>query len=130
MEHQNEISDEKLAALFPKTLHYYFEKISQAARESDLGEYGALHVSLIGKVIENFKSALENREISGPYPGIEDQLKRLEYPLAQLVEYFAEKGEGRLNAKDAEVFTSFLQNELSKLQEMALELDDEYEAEE
>ncbi len=130
MEHRKKFRDEKLVALFPETLHYYFEKIFQAPRGSGLWEYGARHVSLIGKVIEKFKSALENREIAGAYCGVEDQLKQLEYPLAQLVEYFADKGEGRLNAKDAEIFTSFLKNEMSKLQEMARKLDAEYEAEE
>ena len=130
MEHRKKFRDEKLAALFPETLHYYFEKVYQAARRSALSEYGALHVSLIGKVIENFKSALEKREIAGAYCGVEDQLNQLEYPLAQLSEYFADKGEGRLNAKDAEIFTSFLQNEMSELHEMARNLDAEYAAEE
>lgn len=126
MEHRKKFRDEKLAALFPETLHYYFEKVYQAARGSGLWEYGAIHVSLIGKVIEKFKMALEKREIAGAYPGIEYQLEQLEYPLAQLVEYFAEKGEGRLKTKDVEIFTSFLQNEMSKLEEMALDLDAEY----
>ena len=74
---------------------------------------------------------MERRRIDGAYPplGIEYQLERLEYPLAQLREYFEEKGEGRLNSDDAQIFTSFVHAGMSKLQEMARELDDEYAAE-
>jgi hypothetical protein len=129
MEHREQFRDEKLAAIFPVVLHYYFEKVYESARERGAWEYGALHVSLISEIVETFKAALVRREIAGAYPGVEYQLKLLEYPLAQLGEYFAEKGEGRLNAYDAEIFTSFVEHEMSKLQEMALELDAEYAAE-
>ena len=48
--------------------------------------------------------------------------------MGQLTEYFGQKGTGRLNERDAEIFISFVENEVSKLLEMAVELDAEYAA--
>ena len=131
IEHRQQFRDEKLVALFPPVLSYYFEKVSAAVQGSRSCEYGAVHLELIGEVVEKVRTALERRRIDGAYPplGIEYQLERLEYPLAQLREYFEEKGEGRLNSDDAQIFTSFVHAGMSKLQEMARELDDEYAAE-
>jgi len=126
MEHRQQFRDEKLAALFPGVLHYYFEKIYESARSTDAWEYGALHVSLIKEMVEKFKAALAQRQIAGAYQGVEYQLTLLDYPLSQLAEYFGQKGNGRLNEKDAEIFISFVENEVTKLQEMAVELDAEY----
>jgi hypothetical protein len=128
MEHREQYRDEKLTALFPTVLHYYFEKIYESARGNNAWEYGTLHVSLIREIVEKFKAALTQREIAGAYQGVEYQLTQLEYPLNQLAEYFGQRGKGRLNERDAEIFVSFVENEISKLQEMAAELDAEYAA--
>ena len=53
---------------------------------------------------------------------------KIVYASDQLIEYFTCRGEGRLNTKDAEIFTSFLQSEISKLKEWAREIDAEYGA--
>lgn len=129
MEHRQLFENEKLEALFPEMLRYYFEKVYESIRGNHGWEYGATHVSQIREIITKFNAALENRRIVGAYPGVEYQLKLLEYPLSQLAEYFAHKGEWRLNSNDAEIFTSFVQSEISKLREMALEIDVEYATE-
>ena len=129
MEHRQLFENETLEALFPEPLRYYFEKVYESIRGNHGWEYGTWHVSLIREIVEKFNAALENRRIAGAYPGVEYQLKLLEYPLSQLAEYFAHKGQWRLNEKDAEIFTSFVQSELSKLREMALEIDAEYATE-
>ena len=129
MEHQNQFRDEKLAALFPPQLSYHFEKVYEAVRGGDGWEYEARNLPLIREVFENFKAALEMREIIGSDTYMEYRIKRLQYPLAQLAEYFSERGEGRLNTNDVEIFTSFVQDEMSNLQEMACEIDTEYAAE-
>ncbi len=129
MEHRELFKNEKLEALFPETLHYYLEKVYESILGNHSWEYGAIHVSQIREIITKFNAALENRRIAGAYPGVEYQLKLLEYPLSQLAEYFAHKGAWRLNANDAEIFTSFVQSEIAKLRKMALEIDTEYATE-
>ena len=127
MEHREQFKKEKLEALFPETLRYYFEKVYESIRGNHGWEWGAIHVSSIREFIEKFKTALANRQIAEE--GIEYRLAKIEYPLSQLAEYFAHKGEWRLNANDAQIFTSFVQNEISELREMALEIDEEYATE-
>ncbi len=126
MGHPKQFRNEKFEAMFPPTLHYYFEKIFESARGTRPRELGAHHVTLISKVVEKFKAALAQRQIAKAI--IEHQLEQIEYPLNQLTEYFSQEGNGRLNKRDAEIFTSFVEYELSKLREMAVELDEEYSA--
>jgi hypothetical protein len=129
MEHREQFREEELTALFPGTLHYYFEKVYESARGSEAWEYGALHVSLIKDIVEKFRTALGQRAIAGAYRAVDYQVELLNYPLTQLAEYFAQRGKGHLNEKDAEIFTSFVESEISKLQDMAVELDAMYAAE-
>jgi hypothetical protein len=126
MEHREQFRQEKFAALFPGVLGYYFEKVYESVRASNAWEYGALHISLIREIVEKFKAALTKRQIIGAYQGVDYQLELLEYPLTQLAEYFAQQGKGRLNTRDAEIFTSFVESEMAKLHNMAQELDAEY----
>lgn len=126
MEHREKFKREKLEELFPPLLPYYFEKLYESILSNHVWGDRADHVSQIREIIRNFNAALENRGIAAVYPGVEYQLQLLEYPLSQLAEYFAHKGEWRLNANDAQIFTSFVQNEISKLREMAIEIDEEY----
>lgn len=128
MEHREQFRQEKFGALFPGTLSYFFEKIYESARADRSWEYGALHVTLIREVVEKFKAALAKRQIAGAYQAVDYQLEQLDYPLSQLSEYFAQQGKARLNARDAEIFTSFVESGMAKLHEMAQELDAEYAA--
>lgn len=127
-EHRLKFRGEKLAALF-SWVPYYFEKVNEAVRGSRAWNKGAVHVSSIVEVVEDFKAALERRQITGAYAGVEDQLQRLEPRLAQLHEFFEEKGEGRFHPGDLVRLTSFVQGGMSKLREMAREIDDDYAAE-
>lgn len=127
MEHQQLFENEKLEALFPETLSYYFEKVYESILGNHGWEYGAIHVSLICEIVEEFQTALANRQIAREH--VEYRLEQVKYPLEQLMNYFKRKGEYRLNAKDAEIFTSFVRSEISKLREMALEIDAEYATE-
>ncbi len=126
MGHPKQFRDEKFEAVFPATLHYYFEKIYESARGTIPWEFGAPHVTQISKVVEKFKAALAERQIAKAI--IEHQLEQIEYPLSQLTEYFSQEGKGHLNGRDAEIFTSFVEHELSKLRARAVELDAEYPA--
>ena len=126
MEHKEQFKNEKLEKLFVPGLPYYFEKVYESIRSKQSWEYGAMHVSLIRKNVEQFLTALANRQIA-----LEDSKylrDKIVYASDQLIEYFTCRGEGRLNTKDAEIFTSFLQSEISKLKEWAREIDAEYGA--
>ena len=125
MEHRQQFRDEKLVTLFPRAMSYYFEKVYEAVR-GRAWENGTILVARIREIVEGFKAALERRQIAGAYESVEYQVERLDYPLTQLGEFFAKKGEGRLEPEDAEIFTFFVRSEMSKLRKMAGEIDDEY----
>ncbi len=129
MEHRGKFKDEKLAPVFPGVLQHYFEKAYESTHGTRGWQYGAMHVQLIAEVVAKFRAALERRGIAGAYWGVEEQLKSLDYPIAQLTEYFADEGNGRLNEQDAVIFTSFVQREMSELKDMAIEIDKEYSQE-
>ena len=125
MEYKERYKDESLEEVFPQSLGYYFEKIYQSARGGSSWQFGKMHVSLIVEVLDSFKSALDERQVSGAYSSIEYQLEILKYPLSELAKMFEEEGKGRLNSTDAEIFTKYIQNGVSKLQNMACEIDEE-----
>ncbi|MDE0628623.1 MAG: hypothetical protein OXH99_19690 [Bryobacterales bacterium] len=125
MDYRNQIRGESLESVFPDALGYYFEKICESARSGSSWEYGKAHIADICDILENFKSALDERQIAGAYSGIEYHLEHLKYPLRELARFFDEKGTGRLTEDDAEIFTVFVQNGMSQLQHMARGIDDE-----
>ena len=119
MEHRERFRADKFVELFPGILHYYFEKVYQSTRSPNSWEYGAMHVKLISEVVEKFKAELTRREIAGAHQGVEGELELLEYPLTQLADFFTQQGKGRLNERDAEIFTSYVESGMSELKTMA-----------
>ena len=128
MDYKKRFKNESLEAIFPQTLSYYFEKVYESARGDSSWQYGRIHITHISEVLDNFRSALDTRQIAGAYLGIEYQIQQLEYPLRELAQLFEEEGTGRLNSNDAEIFTEFVESGMSKLQQMAHEIDDEIAA--
>ena len=126
MKHKEGFKNEKLEKLFAPVLPYYFEKVYESIRSKHSSEYGAMHVSLIREIVEQFLTALADRQIA--FEDSKYLRDKIGYPSDQLIEYFTCRGEGRLNTKDAAIFTSFLQNEISRLKELAREIDAEYGA--
>ena len=127
MDYRDRFRDDSLEDLFPETMDYYFEKVYQSARDDSSWEYGKLHVDLVCRIIKNFKDALEKRETLGASSAVEYRLDQLDYALHELIEFFNIKGTGRLSVVDAEIFTWFAQKKLSELEDMAREIDKEYE---
>jgi len=122
-EHRQRFRAEKLVELVPAPP--FFESICEAVHSSRWRD-GARHISTIRGAVDQFKAALERRQIAGAYDAVDGQIERLEELLAGLAVYFSEKGQSQASADDAEIVASFLQKESSKLREMAGELDADY----
>lgn len=128
MEHKERYRDEPLAEVFPPALDYYFEKIYQSVRDDSSWQYGAVHIELIREILDRFQTALEERQLAGVYDSVDYKVAQLAYPLHELTQFFREKGTGRLNSDDAEIFAAFVQNGISELRQMARGIDEEYSA--
>ena len=124
MDYRKGVKDESLEELFPQTLHHYFEKVYESVRDGSSWEIGKFYITRIRQVLDNFKVALDKRQVLDAYSGTKHRLEQLEYPMRELAQLFEEERTGRLNATDAEIFTDFVQNGMSKLQQIARKIDD------
>jgi hypothetical protein len=126
MKHRLQHRDEKLQEVFPDVLSYYFSKISEAINSSTYFPMGEMHVDLIIECLTKFRSLLEKRSEWGIYDSINYQYELLEYPLAKLKSFFADRAESKLNAKDAYIFCAFVREQLKVLKQISIEIDEEY----
>jgi len=127
MEHREAFKDRKLTDVFPQVLPYYFEKIYEATRQGpEWQKFGIVHVDLVNKVLDEFRSALEERGLGGALEGVEDTLGQLDYVLPALREYFEDPDNSRLTDRDPYVFWVFAQLQMHDLQRMAGEIDHDY----
>jgi len=76
--------------------------------------------------MDAFKQELTKRDEWGVYDSINYHFELLEYPLSRLKEYF--NGNDPMDEKDAYIFASFVSTQIGELNDIAHELDNEYES--
>lgn len=126
MEHCVMHKDKKLEDIFPRTMRYHFGKIYEATYSRKGFLLGTPSLKIIAKCIESFKDELSIRGEWGVYESIDYHYELIGYPLKRLESYF--EGDGSMNEKDAYIYASFLSNQIKSLQEIAKELDEQYES--
>ncbi len=126
MEHRAMHKDKKLTDIFPRTISYHFSKIYEATYSRDGFLLGTPSLKIIAECIESFKDELSIRGEWGIYESIDYHYELIDYPLKRLESYFG--GDDAMNEKDAYIYASFLSNQLKSLQEIARELDEQYES--
>lgn len=129
-EHKDKFKMEKLEELFPDTLSYYFQKISEDIGKPDRAELGRMDVRLIRGIMDKLKESLQRRGIEiETYQSIAYIYEVLEYPMAELEEYFDKQianEDPEIKDKAANIFAHFAREQLLELKEIAKEIDDEY----
>jgi energy-converting hydrogenase A subunit M len=126
--HRKEHRDNKLIEIFPSTLHYYFEKITEGIfRETDYLELGLGVLDIVEEIIVKLKQELIARDIYEAY-NFEEEVSWTEYTLRKIREYFEKIGDHKLNEKDAYIYLTFLRKQFNLLKEMSIEIDNEYES--
>lgn len=126
MEHRAMHKDKKLVDIFPPTISYHFSKIYEATYSRDSFFLGTPNLAIIAKCVESFKDELSIRDEWGVYESIDYHYELIDYPLKRLESYF--KGDDSINEKDTYIYASFLSDQLKSIQEIAKELDEEYES--
>ena len=130
MEHRMAFKKEKLTALFPVTLDYYFEKVIAGADNpgSPDGQWGGEHLKMVAKMVRLFREAIQKRGLVNGSSNWEYHLAEVEYPLQELLSYWV--GSGSLtDRRAAEIFAYFLRDKVLKLREFAKDMDEEYKEE-
>lgn len=129
MEHRRKFKDERLQDSFPSTMGYYFEKISGACYGSEPAALGAGMVGLVLDCLEKFKAALQARGALKAYDSVTYYLDLIRYPLTELKKYFENSPDSNLNSKSAYIFAFFAHKQMDALQQIAREIDEEYDSE-
>ena len=132
MTHKEKFKNEKLEEVFPKTVHYYFEKIYESISnpKNNPPDFGLLHLNLIHKTIKEFQKTLAKRAIEWEtYPSIKDTCEQIEYPLSKLEDFFQSLKNGKppsINEKDAHIFWENSRQHFDELVQISREIDEEY----
>jgi len=126
MEHKNKFKGEKLADIFPETLHYFCDKVTEAIFGGAPAEFGLGALNVLADVVYKFREALETRQIFEAY-NMADDFELTEYSLLRVRQYFDGSGEYSLNDKDAYIYLSFARKKSDELQQIAKEIDEDYE---
>lgn len=129
MAHKKEFQQEKLADVFPDTLSYFCDKISEAISGSMPGSFGAGMVDIIQTHLLDFKEALDRRGLLDALDVIRYHYQWLDYPLAELKFFFLTPAGSKLNEKDAYIFRSFVLQHLNELRDIAKKIDADYSKE-
>lgn len=130
MEHRNKFKGKKLAGIFPQTMDYYLEKVSEACRgDHDRRVLGSSMVNLLSTVVHKFIEALTERGILPAYDGLRYDIDEIEYPLRELKAYFDCPADSTLNERSSYIFTFFVRHKLHELKKAAQDFDADYEGE-
>ena len=128
-DHRAKYKDKRLQDVFPPTLGYYFQKISEAVHGSKPREFGAVHVQFVAQTIETFKEQLRERGILEIYDSVTYLLQLLEYPIGELSAYFDNSQLCSINDKGAHIFAFFVEKHIQELKAISKEIDETYESE-
>lgn len=124
VEHRKKHRENKLVDSFPSTTNYHISKIFESTSNPNEFPLGSANIKMIESFLDNFKQELNKRSEWGIYDSINYHYELIEYPLKRLAAYFA--CSDNMNERDAYIFTSFIADQVKKLEQIAQELDDEY----
>jgi len=122
MKHRKMFRDDKIIAIFPPVIGYYFQKINESINGNKL--LGLEHIKIIKDIIGNFRIGLEKRGRLASH--IEHSIELINYPLAELYLFFEKSEECSLTHQGAYIFAFFIEKKIRELEELAKEIDSEY----
>jgi hypothetical protein len=124
--HKEQFKNEKLANIFPHTIHYHFQKLTESSLASMGKQFCKLNFDIIIKTLEDFKTELKRRDSLDAYIGVNMVLDELVYPMNKLEKHFM--NEIDLDKEEVYIYKFFVERQFDELIDMANEIDKEYEA--
>lgn len=127
VEHRQSFRSDPLAATFPSTLGYSWEKVAEEIHGSRALGIGVTLLHDVRESLSNLERKLRGR---GELPAIEDvfayHARPALYALARLEQFFTDGPTESLNQDDAEAFLFRLRHEVDALRGLAREIDQTY----
>jgi hypothetical protein len=121
--HKEKFRMEKLLEIFPKTLGYHLEKLSEGVFRDDYAEFADRNLDLIIDIVKNFREAVGRRNMDF-YEHLQDEYELIEHATTNLRKYYLGKNEVENPA--ARIYVIFLKHQIDELKAYAREIDDEY----
>lgn len=121
--HKDEFKEIRLTDNFTTT-NYALQKMFDAIESVSLQQLGCWGVDHLSDSIDNFVMALDERE--EPHENFYYHINKSKYALERLKTYFEMNEESELTDEGAEIFTSFVGQQIKRLKEIAEEIDDTY----
>lgn len=128
LKHRRKFAGERLSSAFQGTT-YPFEKIYDAifSEDSPHALIAGFYVDEILKSVEKFKTGLEKR--GEPDDNISYIYENLDYSLQQIKAYFTKETPTHIKEKDVYIFAYFVRRQVRELEQIAQDLDNEYNRE-
>jgi hypothetical protein len=125
--HKEKFKDESLADIFGKNQRYIVSKVWESIHSDQYpASLGLMHIELIQKSLGSLKQALEKRDLWGAYDSIKYIYEELQFPISEVEKYFRGEDVTASARKRAEVNFFFVDKHLEELEQIAKEIDEEY----
>jgi hypothetical protein len=129
--HKEKFKNESLAETLGKNQRYIVSKVWESIHSDQYpASVGLMHIELIQESLESFKQALEKRDLWGAYGSIKYIYEELQYPLSEVEKYFRGEDVTASPRKRAEVNFFFIDKHLEELEQIAKEIDEDYNTKE
>lgn len=112
-----------LSGIFPPTIGCLFEDIDEVLRGEAPLEFGVIYLEKLEGIIKEFKGAFTQERYFPMHVLVKYYLDLLEYPTAELKEYFNNPEISPLTPKKAGVFVYFIREHTDLLMQVAREID-------
>lgn len=128
-DHRKMFRDKSIAAIFPPTMGYYFEKVFESIHSKQGWELGQVYLELIIDRYKEFRAELEKRGEIPANDFLMQDLDELLYPFDRLRQFFREGPNDIFKAADASIFAFFLRERHRDFVKYAEEIDENYKFE-
>lgn len=126
-EHKEKFKGKKLVDLFPNSLGYFIRKMyEEIHRRKAPPSLGTTHFKPVEKALNDFRQALEKRDLWEASESIKYIYEELEYPVGELKRYFEGTIDSDSSDKGANINLFFIQKKVEELKEIAEQIDEDY----
>ncbi len=123
-EHIGQYNDKEIADLFPSTLNYHFQKLTESSLVSKERQFRKINFDIITSTLKKFKLELKKRDSLDAYIGVNIVLEDLIYPIEKLRKFFS--NEVNLDEEEVKIYSFYVKKQFDELIEMAKEIDEYY----
>lgn len=121
--HKEKFRMEKLLALFPNTLDYYLEKLSEGVYRDESAKLADGCLDFVIAPVNNFLEAIKCRNMD-LYERLKDEYELFEHATTNLRKHYS--GINEVGKHNARIYIIYLKHQIDRLKELAEDIDKDY----